>query len=112
MWGSLGARTEFGFASTVRRSFGPRFGPTANFRSSSTRRTQKVPRPRTLDAHPREFFAFTEELLTVPSRTVDCGGPGPPKAPAPPPRRDHFRARPPAGVEAPTFNLAEPDPPG
>jgi len=39
-----------------------------------------MPRPRTLDAHPREFFAFTEELLTVPSRTVDCGGPGPRKA--------------------------------
>ena len=32
-----------------------------------------MPRPRTLDAHPREFFAFTEELLTVPVRTVGCG---------------------------------------
>jgi hypothetical protein len=36
-----------------------------------------MPRPRTLDAHPREFFALTEELLTTPTRTVDCGGPGP-----------------------------------
>lgn len=32
-----------------------------------------MPRPRTLDAHPREFFAFTEELLTLPTRTVGCG---------------------------------------
>src|SRR6267378_742771 len=39
-----------------------------------------MPRPRTLDAHPREFFAFTEDLLTTPSRTVDCGGPGPRRA--------------------------------
>jgi hypothetical protein len=34
-------------------------------------------RPRTLDAHPREFFALTEELLVTPTRTIDCGGPGP-----------------------------------
>lgn len=39
-----------------------------------------MPRPRSLDAHPREFFAFTEELLTHPSKTVDCGGPGPRRA--------------------------------
>lgn len=32
-----------------------------------------MPRPRTLDAHPREFFAFTEELLTQPARTIPCG---------------------------------------
>lgn len=36
-----------------------------------------MPRPRTLDAHPREFFALTEELLIHPTRTVNCGGPGP-----------------------------------
>jgi hypothetical protein len=32
-----------------------------------------MPRPRRLDAHAREFFAFTEELLTTPERTIDCG---------------------------------------
>lgn len=52
-----------------------------------------MPRPRTLDAHPREFFAFTEELLTHPSKTIDCGGPGPRRAFALRASMYHFWAR-------------------
>jgi len=68
-----------------------------------------MPRPRTLDAHPQEFFAFTEELLTVPSRTVDCGGPGPRKAFALRAGMYHFWARLRAEVEARKFNLEDLD---
>jgi hypothetical protein len=68
-----------------------------------------MPRPRTLDAHPREFFAFTEELLTVPSRTVDCGGPGPRKAFALRAGMYHFWARLRTEIEARQFNLTELD---
>lgn len=50
-------------------------------------------RPRTLASHPREFFAFTEELLTHPTRTVDCGGPGPRQAFALRAGMYHFWAR-------------------
>lgn len=32
-----------------------------------------MPRPRTLDAHPREFFALTEDLLVTPARIIPCG---------------------------------------
>lgn len=50
-------------------------------------------RPRTLASHPREFFAFTEELLVHPTRTVDCGGPGPRQAFALRAGMYHFWAR-------------------
>lgn len=50
-------------------------------------------RPRTLASHPREFFAFTEELLTHPARTVDCGGPDPRQAFALRAGMYHFWAR-------------------
>ncbi len=68
-----------------------------------------MPRPRTLDAHPREFFAFTEELLTVPTRTVECGGTGPRKAFALRAGMYHFWARLRAEVETRNFNLPELD---
>lgn len=66
-----------------------------------------MPRPRTLDAHPREFFAFTEELLTLPTRTVECGGPGPRRAFALRAGMYHFWSRLRAEVEARNFSPPE-----